>query len=200
MRRFTTEQRDNLENSIIKEARDLFSLYGYSKTSIKDITEKVSIAQGTFYLFFPSKAQLYFTILELEEQSISEQLLHLTMKTNEDPKQYLKRAVKQVVFSIEKNRLLRELLVGNNLQRIIRNLPNDIIADHITNDEVRLLPIIHHWQSIGIMFTQDVAVIAALLRSFFLLTTHQEEIGTEHYKETIELMIDATVEAIVREE
>lgn len=120
MRRFTEEQKYKLKKSILKEARALFFLYGYKKTSIQDITEKVSIAQGSFYHFFSSKAELYFSILELEEQSMREQLLSLKMDKNEVPKQNVKRAIKHIVFAIKENRLLSELLLGDNLEQIVR--------------------------------------------------------------------------------
>lgn len=199
MSKFTKEQRIQLKQAIIKEARELFSRYGYDKTSIQEITTKVSIAQGTFYHFFPSKAQLFFTLLEQEEQAIRTQLLNLPIKEKESPQLYMKRVLTKVIFSIEHNELLRELLVGPSLQRLMRRLPKEVLQSHIADDEKKLQPMIEHWKEMGITFTKDASSLASLLRSLLLLTTHREEIGVDQYEDTMKTMVHAVVEKIVKE-
>lgn len=200
MARFTKAQKKTIEHALITNARNLFQLYGYQKTSIQDITKEVGIAQGTFYQFFSSKAELYFTLLIQEEEKIRKQLLQMIPEQAERPQQYLTRVIRKAVFTLENNRLLSELMLGDNLKRMIDSLPEETISQHITNDETTLLAIMNHWQSLGISLTTEPALTASLLRSLFLLTTHKQAIGTELYKETIELLINSIVEKIVQEE
>ena len=58
---------DNLNNKkdrIINAAIDVFRQMGIEKAKIADITQKAGVAQGTFYLYFPSKLSVMPDIAE----------------------------------------------------------------------------------------------------------------------------------------
>lgn len=198
--RFSEEQKSILEKAIIKESRQLFQTFGYNKTSIQDITKKVGIAQGTFYTFFPSKADLYFIILELEEKELREHFLRETKLPNENNVQFIARMITNMVHFIELNPILSELLIENQLNKMINRLSTEVVTNHIKNDGITLLPLITHWRNMGITFQEDSRIIAAILRSIFVLTTHKEEIGADEYDKTIKLFIESIVKKVVQEE
>src|SRR5690625_5412597 len=79
-----------IRNSLIEQGKFLFSKYGFQKTSIREITKDVGIAQGTFYSFFKSKEELYFVILESEEKGIREQLFNVEKFKEQQPKKVIK--------------------------------------------------------------------------------------------------------------
>ena len=47
---FTDTEKQKIKEGLIKEGRKLFSQYGLKKTTIKDITNAVGIAQGSFII------------------------------------------------------------------------------------------------------------------------------------------------------
>lgn len=49
---------DERREEIIKAARELFHTRDYDKTTMQDIMEKLNIAKGTIYHYFPSKQDL----------------------------------------------------------------------------------------------------------------------------------------------
>jgi len=49
---------------IIDTAVGLFSRYGFSKTSLDDIASTAQIAKGTVYYYFPSKEDLFVTVIQ----------------------------------------------------------------------------------------------------------------------------------------
>lgn len=49
---------------IIETANRLFETKGFSQTSVKDITEAMNVAKGTFYYYFESKNQVIDAIVE----------------------------------------------------------------------------------------------------------------------------------------
>ncbi|MCJ8012272.1 TetR/AcrR family transcriptional regulator [Paenibacillus sp. KQZ6P-2] len=63
-------EKQEITNSLIEQGKILFSELGFQKTSINEITKKVGIAPGTFYKFYNSKEELYFEILEREEDQL----------------------------------------------------------------------------------------------------------------------------------
>lgn len=49
---------------IVKVALDIFSKRGYHRTKVNDITTKMGISTGTFYLYFENKRELFIEVVE----------------------------------------------------------------------------------------------------------------------------------------
>lgn len=63
---------DGKYNKILQSAIEIISEKGLDQTSITDIVKRAGVAQGTFYLYFPSKKDLI--------PAIAEDLLSLTLE------------------------------------------------------------------------------------------------------------------------
>ena len=55
---------DKKREQILKTAVELFSQKGYEKTTIADIADALSMAKGTFYLYFKDKRELFIECIE----------------------------------------------------------------------------------------------------------------------------------------
>lgn len=49
---------------LMDAAEEIFGTKGFYQTSVTDITAKAGVAQGTFYLYFPSKNEIFKALLE----------------------------------------------------------------------------------------------------------------------------------------
>lgn len=49
---------------LMDAAEEIFGTKGYYHTSVGDITNKAGVAQGTFYLYFPSKLEIFRALVE----------------------------------------------------------------------------------------------------------------------------------------
>ncbi len=66
----------NKREYIIEAAIDLFTEKGLEKTKIADIVKQANIAQGTFYLYFPSKLSVMPAIAEVMVEKIHAELIN----------------------------------------------------------------------------------------------------------------------------
>jgi TetR/AcrR family transcriptional regulator, fatty acid metabolism regulator protein len=66
-RTMTKEERFD---QILAAAREEFSEKGYHNTSVSDIVKRCGVAQGTFYLYFKSKREIFGSLLSLFMASI----------------------------------------------------------------------------------------------------------------------------------
>lgn len=65
----------NARRKIILEcAAAVFQRKGFIASTIEDIAEKAQIAKGTIYLYFKSKADLYFNLTQPAIENLSWQL------------------------------------------------------------------------------------------------------------------------------
>lgn len=53
----------NTREKIIEAAKAVFSERGYFKAKIDEIAERAGVAKGSIYTYFPSKADLFFSLL-----------------------------------------------------------------------------------------------------------------------------------------
>ncbi|MEI3614832.1 TetR/AcrR family transcriptional regulator [Pseudogracilibacillus sp. SO30301A] len=198
-RGFSSKEKQAIRLSLIQQGRELFRKFGFQKTNILDITKNVGIAQGTFYKFFNSKEELYFVILEIEEQKLREQFAVADIFTEKDPKQSIKNILQQMIEMIEENSLIRELFIGDTMTHIVKKLSPELLEKHYQNDSFAIEPLLEKLRKEGFIIEQEPQMIASILRSFFLLTLHKKEIGESVFDETMEVFIDLIIDGLIKE-
>lgn len=68
------------EEKIILAAIDVFREKGVEKTKVSDIVKSAGIAQGTFYLYFPSKLSVMPAIAAVMVEKIMSEVNHRFQK------------------------------------------------------------------------------------------------------------------------
>lgn len=197
-RAFNDREKEIIRQSLIEKGRELFLSYGLKKTSISDITKAVGIAQGSFYIFFDSKEDLYFEILQIEEEKIRGNLIDKQLLNKKLTKEVFKLFLKEV-FKATENPLVKTLLIKEDYENLVRKLSEEKVKQHLQNDSKEMLPLIEYWQSQGIMRKIPAEIIISSIRALFIMSLHKKEIGEEIYEETINFYIDALCEQLILE-
>lgn len=70
MKKADLSKEDKLVSSILKEARELFSRYGFKKTSMDDVAKAVGKGKSTLYYYFPGKTELFGEVVEEEGRQL----------------------------------------------------------------------------------------------------------------------------------
>ncbi|MGM0445437.1 MAG: TetR/AcrR family transcriptional regulator [Bacillota bacterium] len=196
-RGFTSKEKKKIKELLINKGEKLFSRYGLKKTSIKDLTKSVGIAQGSFYKFFSSKEELYFEIVEQNEREIKNKLLSEDIQKGKVNKKMFHDFLKKAMELIEEYPLIKNMYNSDEYQQMLSKLPEEKINEHIGNDTDTLAPLLKSWQKGGYIKNYDIDAISGVLRALFLLTLHKKEIGEEHFDKTIELFIDLISEGLI---
>jgi len=66
--------KSSIEDKILESAEELFFRYGYSKTSVDDITERIRISKKTLYQNFDSKEKILVAIFDSIKTDLSAQI------------------------------------------------------------------------------------------------------------------------------
>ncbi|UFJ39520.1 TetR/AcrR family transcriptional regulator [Brevibacillus humidisoli] len=198
-RGFNEREKEIIRTKLIQQGREFFGSRGVKKTSVADLTQAVGIAQGSFYLFFSSKEELFFEIMEREEQKMKEQLLQEVLVEPTISKSFFKRFLLTAMQMVHNNPIIRQIYLEDQYEAILRKLPLERMEAHIQNDTDVLRPLIEAWQQRGMMIRQDSAVIGGVIRSFFTLALHKREIGEEVYEQTLDLLAELIANGLVIE-
>lgn len=194
MRGFTEQEKELIRTSLLQKGRELFSNFGLKKTSIKDLTDSVGIAQGSFYLFYQSKEELYFRVLEQEEDMIKKAIVHdLTLPMTADG---LTKFLLKGIELISEHVLIQRLYFQGELELLVRKLPQEVMEAHINQDNDLLTPLLQ-----GIEIKQEqMETIGGAIRAFFIMALHKKEIGEEHYNSTLEFLARAIANQIFKDD
>lgn len=60
----TTQRGQRTRNRLLEAAEEIFGEHGFERASIVDITRAASVAQGTFYVYFESKKEIFTELVE----------------------------------------------------------------------------------------------------------------------------------------
>lgn len=198
-RKFSDHEKERIRERLVEAGKQCFGLYGLKKTSIEQLTKAAGIAQGTFYLFFPSKEELYFELLELEEERVRRQLLEETEESGRMDKEKLVRFLRKSLTVIGENPFFRQLYEEDVMEQLVRKLPPEKLAAHFDKDADVAMPFVRRWQEEGWLTSQRPEIIVSLIRSLILLTLQKRMIGEEVFDETMELLIQLIAQGLIAE-
>ncbi|MCM8803855.1 MAG: TetR/AcrR family transcriptional regulator [Candidatus Omnitrophica bacterium] len=100
----------NKKELILKVAEKIISEKGYTETTIDEITKKVGIGKGTFYLYFRDKEDLFFSIIKEGLEKLMEEIKKET-EMIEDFFERLKKGIEIYLSYHEKNYSLFKILL-----------------------------------------------------------------------------------------
>ncbi len=197
---FNNKEKSLIRSALLEKGKALFSTYGIRKTGIEDLTQAVGIAQGSFYNFFESKEDLYFEIMEAEEEALRRKLLAHVSACQGKPKDTLRNLLVLAFREIDNHPIIKQLYTHNEYEQLMRKLPQEKLDAHLNRDSDMLLPLIKELQDNGRMMKKDPEIISGMLRSLFLMPLHRKEIGESIFEEVLALLIDVVAKGLSKEE
>lgn len=184
MRAFREEEKEQITHSLIEIGKKRFAAQGLKKTSIKELTDAVGIAQGSFYLFFHSKEEFYFYICEQEEQTIKQEILKETSKEDMLTEERFVDILLKGLALIDANPIIKRLYFEDERSLLLRKLPKEVMEKHMKEDEHALFPLFMKLKEQKKAKSLPIELFGSVIRSFFLLMLHKHEIGEHLYDET----------------
>ena len=120
----TANKKDANRENILKIARDIFSKYGYKKTTLDDIANAVRKGKSSLYYYFKSKEDLFQAVIMKEVEILAHEL-EIVINRNTDPVDKLR------------DYILTKMATFRNLANFYHAIENDVTAVGFI-DEVKL--------------------------------------------------------------
>jgi len=197
MARFTESEKEQIRQCLLTKGKELFIKYGLSKTSIDDLVEACGIAKGSFYKFFSSKEELFYVILENQEE-ITNQLIGVHLQKDLPPKELIASFLRMAYQLADENPLLQQLFQEGEAERIIRRVPEHLRKDFAQDNEKKGIDFVQALIHQGVLKDQSPEVINGVLHAIMRLRLHQEEIGKELFPKVMDVIIDYIAEGLTK--
>ena len=99
---------------LLESAKELFSKKGYYETKISDIVEKSGVAQGTFYIYFKSKEEIFLELVKsLHEDLIKKLEKYITLE--KECEVLIKDFVKEFLTEVYTNKEIADIFFSQLL-------------------------------------------------------------------------------------
>jgi AcrR family transcriptional regulator len=69
------EKEQEFKNHIINKATEIFSRFGFNKTTMEDVAKSVNKAKSSIYYYFPSKLEILRAVIDRESESMKQELI-----------------------------------------------------------------------------------------------------------------------------
>lgn len=188
---FTESERAQIKRRLMEEAQDCLARYGMRKTTVDELTRRVNIPKGTFYLFYDSKELLFFDVFRALHDCLKEELLS-KIKALEG--NVTADAVTELIFGLYRDAdatFLYRFAASGDLELLVRKLPGEVASSHALEDDfsmeqlLSLLP--------GVRTEENVKTFSAVLRAIFCTMLHRREIGEEVFYDAVKILLRGAV-------
>ncbi|WP_440991492.1 TetR/AcrR family transcriptional regulator [Haloarchaeobius baliensis] len=200
MKGFTDDQRERIQSDLLEAGRELFAQYGLGKTTISDLTGEVGIGTSTFYQFFGSKEALYLAVLEREGEEIVHRLSEEGVVDGDDPETVVREFLRFLFDEIETNPLVRQLVVSDELGRLREyRTPEEREAER-AEEVATIRAFTDPFVEAGAVHGEDPELVARAVGAVPYLTLHEDDIGSDHYPEVRDFVIDTFARGLAADE
>jgi AcrR family transcriptional regulator len=166
---------------ILRCGRELFMTNGFKDTNVSDITKKAGIAAGTFYLYYPSKDELFMEIYNEENVKLKREIMS-QLDLDGDPMTVMREMISRNYEGMTANPILREWYNRDVFTRIERKFREQNGLEKVDFLYTSFIDVVKKWQADGKMRVDiDSEMVMALFAAVVTVDTHKEEIGLPYF-------------------
>lgn len=166
---------------ILRCGRELFSANGFKDTNVSDITKKAGIAAGTFYLYYPSKDELFMEIYNEENVKLKREIM-AALNLDGDPMTVIAEMIRLNYEGMTANPILREWYNRDVFTRIERKFREQNGLEKVDFMYASFAEVVKKWQADGKMRADiDSSMVMAIFAAIVNVDTHKEEIGLQYF-------------------
>lgn len=186
---FSDQEKETIRRQLYEKGQQLFALYGLKKTSVDDLVQAVGISKGAFYLFYGSKEELLFDILEQIEAELQTSVLTFATSRDANARQTVRDLLTHFLIRWEAYPLLKNFRQEDFLL-LVRKLPTDKVQRHGDRDEAFITNFQTKLAQEGITMQAPPQVVTNLVKSLFFVGLHRDDLGEENYRATMAVLVD----------
>jgi len=192
-RHFDDRERSAIRTALMKNGRELFVRHGLAKVSVNELCSGVKIAKGSFYAFFPSKEELFVSIIKEDEASMRREISGILADTSLAPREQFRRLYTAQLDALERYPMLRAASRPETYTLLSRRLPPEALQDDL--DEEFISGLIQSWEARGFECRYTVRQLVDLSRAMFFVYLHRED---GQLGDSLEILLDLLSASLIK--
>ena len=197
-RGFSEREKEIIRGTLREKGNEYFGTYGLRKTTVEDLARAAGISKGAFYLFYQSKEELFFDILEQFEAEFKANILKDFFQPGTSPRQGFKELLKTAI-SIWKSHPLFKHVSREDYEHLRRALPAERVQNHVRYDDSSMVELLAQLAHAGAGIDCDPRMAAGLTRALVFVSLHEEDFNTDIYPDMMDVLVDLVSQYVVKE-
>ena len=193
---WSKREKELIRESLQVKGQKLFEKQGIQKTSIDDIVRAAGISKGAFYIFYNSKEELYFDIMETLERGFKEQLFGCLSQPGRTKKKSFELFLREMLTIFVETPMLRRMSSAD-FTYLYRKLPEKAIKNHLANDLEQTSKAFSEWMKKGWMRNVDTVGLAGLIFSQYYFIMHKDDPMGFSFEAEREIWINMMVDYLI---
>lgn len=192
---YSEQERAYIRKRLKEEAAACMGQYGIRRTTVDEIVKRVNIPKGTFYLFYQSKELLLFDVILEQHELINQKLVQAVSQISGPA--FSADKLTDVIFRFFKmaeELPVLKLLNSEEVELLVRKLPEDVVAEHFGNDTDTVEQV---FSLLPLKKDVDIKQISAAFHAIYFATLHKKEIGQDQYDQALRMLIHGVVTQII---
>ncbi len=198
-RPWSEKEKEIIKKTLLVEARRLFEKYGLQKTTVDEIVMATNISKGSFYIFYQSKEELYFDVLEEVEREFKDKMFKNAFKPDMNRRKSFKSFLNQMIELLITMPLYKEI-TSSNYELLLRKLPEETLEKHIQRDQEDVSKFFNYWMDQGWMRRVDIDALNGLLLSLIHFVIHRDDFEGANFEAGTKLWVDALASYLIIDE
>lgn len=194
---FSEREKEHIRGRLVDRGGSFLTTYGIRKTSVEDLTRAAGISKGAFYLFYASKEELFFEVLERFEDEYQADMLGSAVQPGVPPRQQVRDFLRRA-FSVWKANPLFARFDREEYGYLLRKLPEEKVRSNLNKDQVFVSRLLGQWREQGVVVDCDPDKFLGLMRALFFISLHEQDLGQDVYPEVIEFFIESISQSLVQ--
>jgi AcrR family transcriptional regulator len=194
-RAFRDDERERIERRLLEAGKTLIERHGLRKTNVAELARAAGIGKGSFYLFFPTKEDLFVALVERHEKLVKAELvaaLEHELREGADARRLLRRYFELQLELLARHPLLAVLTDPEELELLLRRIAPERLGAAIEEDALFFAELFADWQRRGLVDpTIDPRAASALTRGLMAMVVRRDLVGEQDWSAMVALLIDA---------
>jgi AcrR family transcriptional regulator len=186
---FAEQEKEVIRSQLREKGKKLFERQGIKKTSVDELAQAAGISKGAFYLFYESKEELLMEILETLEGDFRARIFDFSISPKSNARRLLAKLFRDALLTWDEYPLLKNFNM-TDLEYLARKLPPERIRAHAQRDNEFIEEFVKRIKREGIAIKAPPRVISSLMKSLFFVSLHRDDLGTQAYFESMEILAD----------
>jgi AcrR family transcriptional regulator len=177
---FEDDERARIREGLLREGMAQFERNGVRNARIEDVCRAVGIAKGSFYAFFPSKEELFMTIVEQREARHQADMLAHIDAAHGTARERAGGFFDLILDKIETDPVLNLVLAHGELAHLVRKLGAARFEAGQERDQAFAREAARRWQAAGQVAVSPADLIGMMTIALCVATQRGQMTGAQY--------------------
>lgn len=194
---YAEEERRQIRTKLLEVGLELFHDQGVRRISIRELTKRAGIAQGSFYNFFPDKDALVIELIHYRAEQKMDIFEKAFNQSLQEPAAFVSNAIFRISWDL-KQKAEQKQMYADILYLFLKEKPSEHEKLYAVFYST-LQKLTDYWKEHGLSVQVDIQGIMNVIKGTFILYANLNQFDQKYSESLLRTFIDYNCRKYIRE-